>query len=101
LIWLAAAETDACWRPEAEGFFDDGKGVGEVVDQVRIVAEEIRGGGGVRAQEGVVFFSEGVEDVGVFAEGSVCILAIVSGGGVEAAMDLRRECWLRCRDQRR
>lgn len=67
LAFLAAAEADACWGPEAEGFFDDGEGVGEVVYEVGVVAEEVRGGGGVGAKDCVVFFSEGVEDLGVFA----------------------------------
>lgn len=67
IAFLTAAEADACWWPEAEGFFDDGEGVGEVVDEVGVVAEEVRGGGGVSAEDGIVFFSEGVEDLGVFA----------------------------------
>jgi hypothetical protein len=67
LVWLAAAEADACWGPEAEGFFDDGEGVREVVDEVGVVAEDGCGGGGVGAENGVMFFSEGVEDLGVFA----------------------------------
>jgi hypothetical protein len=67
LLWLAAAEADACWGPEAEGFFDDGEGVREVVDEVGVVAEEVCRGGGDSAEEGIVFFSEGVEDLGMFA----------------------------------
>jgi hypothetical protein len=67
LIWLAAAEADACWGPEAESFFDDGEGVREVVDEVGVVAEEVCRCGGVRAEEGGVFFSEGVEDLGMLA----------------------------------
>jgi hypothetical protein len=67
LLWLAAAETDACWGPEAESFFDDGEGVWEIVDEVGVVAEEVCRFGGVSAEEGGVFMSESVEDLGVFA----------------------------------
>lgn len=67
LLWLAPAEADACWGPEAEGFLDDGERVWEIVDEVGVVAEEVCRGGGVSAEEGIVFFSKGVEDLGMFA----------------------------------
>jgi hypothetical protein len=67
LVWLAAPETDPGRRPQAEGFFNDGEGVGQVVDEVGVATKDICGDGGLSAKEGLVLFSESVEDLGMLA----------------------------------
>lgn len=60
--------------PEAQGFFDDGEGVVQLVDDVGVGADDVCCGGGVGAEDLVVFGAEFGEDVGVLGEEVVDVL---------------------------
>lgn len=66
-VWLALTGGGSD-REEAQGFFDDGEGIGELVDEVRRFREEGRSGGEVRCKEGVVFSAEEGEGGRVLGE---------------------------------
>lgn len=63
----AAAKTDTGGRPETKGFFDDGKCVVEVIDEVGVLLEDSGDCRGVFAKELVVLGADALKDFGVLA----------------------------------
>lgn len=63
----AAAKTDTGRRPETKGFFDDGKCVVEVIDEVGVLLEDSGDCRGVFAKELVVLGADALKDFGVLA----------------------------------
>ena len=65
--WLALSERGRC-REEPKSLFDNGHGVGELIEDVRVVVDEVGGLGQVSAKDRVVLRAELSCDIGMGAK---------------------------------